>query len=90
MNKIKYTAKAETNKKIEGDIKKIEKYKDDSKNRCHQAIRKIKSKNSKKPLIVKDKKGKIVASEKGQMNLITEFFKEIFCSDEIAPIINPA
>lgn len=90
MNKIKYTAKAETNKQIEGDIKKIEKYKDDSKNRCHQAIRKIKSKNSKKPLIVKDKEGKIVASEKGQMNLITEFFKELFCSDEIAPIINPA
>ena len=53
-------------------------------------MRNIKSKKPKKPLIIKDKKGKIVGSEDGQVNLITEFFKELFFSDEIAPVINRA
>ena len=37
-------------------------------------MRKIKSKNPKKPLIIKDKEEKIVGLEEGQVNLITEFF----------------
>ena len=53
-------------------------------------MRKIKSKKPKKPQIIKDKEGKIVGSEEGQVNLMTEFFKELFSSNEIAPIFNPA
>ena len=44
----------------------------------------------KKPLVIKDKEGKIVGSEEEQVKLITEFFRELFSSDEIPPTINPA
>ena len=71
MNKIKCTVKEGTNKKVKDDIKEIEKHKDDS-NRCHQSLRKIKLKKPKKPLITKDKAGKIVGLEKCQVNLMTE------------------
>ena len=54
MNKIKCTVKAETKKQIEDEIREIEKYKYDS-SRCHQAMKKINSKKSKKPLTMKEK-----------------------------------
>ena len=54
MNKIKCTVKAETKKQIEDEIRENEKYKYDS-SRHHQAMKKIKSKKPKKPLIMKEK-----------------------------------
>lgn len=54
MNKIKCTVKAETKKQIEDEIRENEKYKYDS-SRRHQAMKKIKSKKPKKPLIMKEK-----------------------------------
>lgn len=53
-------------------------------------MRKIKSKKPKKPLVSKGKVGKIVESEEREVNLITEFFKQLFSSDEIASNINTA
>ena len=46
-------------------------------------------KHLKKPLVIKDKEGKIVGLDEGQVNLTAEFFKELFSSDETATTINP-
>lgn len=88
LNKIKYTIKDHNNKQIEEEIKQIESYKDDS-NRCHQAVRVLKSKKAKKPLIIKDKEGKLIGAEKEQVKMITNYFKDIFSSDEEIPEIKP-
>ena len=87
---IKEIIKIEENKQMDGDLKQIEKYKEDS-NKCYQAVRFIKSKKPRKTLEIFDEERNLIGSEDEQIVVITKYFKELFHKSEetCMPVIKP-
>ena len=80
--------KSENDKMLDLKLQDIEKYKDDS-NKCHQAIRKIKSHKPQKPLSIFDMNHERVTSEDDQLTIITEYFTKLFASDDKPEDVTP-
>ena len=75
---------------MDGDLRQIEKYKEDS-NKCYQTVRFIKSKKPRKTLEIFYEERNLIGSEDEQIVVITKYFKELFHkSDETCmPVIQP-
>ena len=73
--------------KLVKELEEIEKVKDDS-NRCHQAIRNIKNRKPKKPLLVEKEDGTYAGNEKEQIESITKHFASIFSTYHFEENIN--
>ena len=78
----------EKDNKLDLELKDIERYKDDS-NKCHQAIRKVRSHKPKKPLNIFDNNHNRVTSQDDQLTIITEYFSKLFASDDQPEKITP-
>ena len=69
----------EKTRKIENEIREIEQSKDDS-NRMYKAIKAIQRMKPKTPLVIEDTDG-VTTDEKRQVELITDFFEKMFCTN---------
>ena len=87
MNNIKSRLKFLEDTKYEKELKEIEQKNDEQK--CHAAVRLLKSKKPKKTLKVTNSKNQILTSEKDQVAEITTYFKTIFEKDYIEETYYP-
>ena len=81
MNNIKARVKTLEDTKYEEELKEIEEKKDEQ--RAYAAIRVLKSKKPKKPLLVTNNKNQRLNSEEDQVEEITKYFKSIFEKDDV-------
>ena len=90
MKQIQKRIRILQNEKMNQQLAEIERKKDDS-NKCYQAIRTLNNRKPKKSLIVQGEDGSIAGSEKEQITLITEHFKNMFTMEtkELLPTIPP-
>ena len=88
MKQLKKELKSENDKMLDVKLQDIEKYKDDS-NKCHQAIRKIKSHKPQKPLSIFDNNHERVTSEDDQLTIVTEYFTKLFARDDKPEDVTP-
>ena len=88
LKQLEKELKSEKDKMLDLKLQDIEKYKDDS-NKCHQAIRKIKSHKAQKPLSIFDNNHERVISEDEQLAIITEYFTKLFASDDKPEDVTP-
>ena len=88
LKQLKKELKSENDKMLDLKLQDIERYKDDS-NKCHQAIRKIKSHKPQKPLSIFDNNHERVTTEDDQLTIITEYFTKLFASDDKPEDVTP-
>ena len=92
MNNIKSKVHHLEEEKMNKELLELEKYKEDN-IRYYQIMRNLNNKKTKKPIIVHNKKGKIIGSEKEQVEATSEHFKNVFSKEtdilEDLPNITP-
>ena len=89
LKELKRLFKEQENKLLDEELKEIERYKIDS-SKCYQAIRKVNSRKPQKPLTIYDEQFRLVTAEEEQVQIITEYFQNLFSSEDTPTAVEPA